>query len=224
MDKKVFLKLIICVFFILFVFTFVLSYQNKKIENISLKFERYTKGERILFLGDSITSRYDLNKYYTSHNTFNSGVGGNQTTDILNDLDNRVYKYNPTMVFLLIGTNDLVYSGLDNSSIKINIEEIVTKIHERFPDARIYLESIYPVDSNVNKEIVESRTNDNIKLLNSKIKNICDDGKCTYINMFDILKNKDGNMNRLYTVDGLHLSKFGYKVVTKELLKYIEEE
>ena len=32
------------------------------------------------------------------------------------------------------------------------------------------------------------------------------------------------NMNRLYTVDGLHLSKFGYKVVTKELLKYIEEE
>ena len=187
------------------------------------RLERYTYNkESIVFLGDSITSRCDLNKYFPNYNVYNSGIAGNMTKDILDNMENRVFVYNPTKVFILIGTNDLVYSGLDNDGIKNNIEEIINKIYEKNSNTKIYLESIYPVNNSLNKEIVETRTNDNIKDLNNKIEKICNN-KCTYINMYDNLTDKNGNMKRIYTVDGLHLNKIGYKVITNKLIKYLDE-
>ena len=162
------------------------------------RLERYTYNkESIVFLGDSITSRCDLNKYFPNYNVYNSGIAGNMTKDILDNMENRVFVYNPTKVFILIGTNDLVYSGLDNDGIKNNIEEIINKIYEKNSNTKIYLESIYPVNNSLNKEIVETRTNDNIKDLNNKIEKICNNNKCTYINMYDNLTDKNGNMKRI---------------------------
>ena len=34
---------------------------------------------------------------------------------------------------------------------------------------------------------------------------------------------KNGNMKRIYTVDGLHLNKIGYKAVASKLTKYLNE-
>ena len=204
----------------------LLCINEKKIINMNYKIEkieRYTYNkESIVFLGDSITSRCDLNKYFPNYNVYNSGIAGNMTKDILDNMENRVFVYNPTKVFILIGTNDLVYSGLDNDGIKNNIEEIINKIYEKNSNTKIYLESIYPVNNSLNKEIVETRTNDNIKDLNNKIEKICNN-KCTYINMYDNLTDKNGNMKRIYTVDGLHLNKIGYKVITNKLIKYLDE-
>ena len=192
---------------------------NSRLERL----ERYTYNkESIVFLGDSITSRCDLDKYFPNYNVYNSGIAGNMTKDILDNMENRVFVYNPTKVFILIGTNDLVYSGLDNDGIKNNIEEIINKIYEKNSNTKIYLESIYPVNNSINKEIVETRTNENIKDLNNKIEKICNN-KCTYINMYDNLTDKNGNMTRIYTVDGLHLNKIGYKVVASKLTKYLNE-
>lgn len=192
---------------------------NSRLERL----ERYTYNkESIVFLGDSITSRCDLNKYFPNYNVYNSGIAGNMTKDILDNMENRVFVYNPTKVFILIGTNDLVYSGLDNDGIKNNIEEIINKIYEKNSNIKIYIESIYPVNNSINKEIVETRTNENIKDLNNKIEKICNN-KCTYINMYDNLTDKNGNMKRIYTVDGLHLNKIGYKVITNKLIKYLDE-
>ena len=152
---------------------------NSRLERL----ERYTYNkESIVFLGDSITSRCDLDKYFPNYNVYNSGIAGNMTKDILDNIENRVFVYNPTKVFILIGTNDLVYSGLDNDGIKNNIKD-----------------------------------------LNNKKKKICNNNKCTYINMYDNLTDKNGNMKRIYTVDGLHLNKIGYKVVASKLTKYLNE-
>ena len=80
-----------------------------------------------LFLGDSITDFYDLDKYYDGLPVVNSGISGNTTEDILNDMKNRVYDYNPSKVFLLIGTNDLIHDiGVDD--IISNIEKIISEI------------------------------------------------------------------------------------------------
>ena len=80
----------------------------------SYKFIESTKKEEkstTLFLGDSITQRYKLDKYFFNYKTINSGVGGNTTNDILNDIDERVNKYNFDKVFLLVGINDLLWFG-----------------------------------------------------------------------------------------------------------------
>ena len=189
------------------------------------KKELERKAENIVFFGDSITDFYDLNKYYKGYNVVNSGISGNQTISLINEIKNRVYIYNPTKVFILIGTNDLVESNRTNEEIVENIEKIVNGIKENRPKAKIYVESIYPVNNTDNKKVVHSttktRSNKRIKKINILIKEMCKDNNIEYINLYDELVDKDGNLNIDYTKDGLHMSEEGYEVITKKLKKYL---
>ena len=174
-----------------------------------------------LFLGDSITYFYDLDKYYEGLPVVNSGIGGNTTEDILDDMNSRVYKYNPTKVFLLIGTNDLIHDKSVDDIVS-NIEEIISEIKNNRPQAEIYVESVYPVNDNLDEDMVDVRENDDIMKINDKIKKYCDDNNYTYINMYDKLLDDDGNFNEEYSDDGLHPNDRGYEVITKEIKKYLD--
>ena len=131
----------------------IIEDNKEKIEKIEDNYTNY------LFLGDSITDYYDLDKYYEGLPVINSGVSGNTTEDILNDMKARVYDYNPSKVFLLIGTNDLIHdSSVDD--IASNIEKIVNEINSNKPQAEIYVESVYPVNDNLDEDMVDVRNND----------------------------------------------------------------
>ena len=210
---------------------FVVSYNNlKKVKSrekvITKTVEKKVVDDNYLFLGDSITDFYDLDKYYEGLPVVNSGINGNRTTDILNDMKDRVYRYNPSKVFLLIGTNDII-DGKGNDEIIDNIKKIIELIKKNRPYAEIYLESIYPVNKTDNDKIslsmVSSRDNDQIIEINKKLKKYCDEKKITYIDLYSKLVNDEGNLKLDYTKEGLHLSDDGYKVVTEEISKYIKK-
>ena len=179
-----------------------------------------------LFLGDSITDYYDLDKYYEGYKVVNSGISGNQTSDILDDLQKRAYVYNPSTIFLLIGTNDYIHNKKEDETVN-NIKEIVEKLNKNLPNAKIYLESIYPVnntdDKKISKSMVSIRNNTSIKKINSELKKYCNDKNCTYLDMYSLLEDKDGNLKLEYTNEGLHMSDEGYEVITKELKKYMHK-
>ena len=188
---------------------------EKQIETLKENYTNY------LFLGDSITYYYDLDSYYDGLPVVNSGISGDTTEDILNDMTNRVYVYNPSKVFLLIGTNDL-NSNIEVDEVISNIEKIISDINKREPQTEIYVESIYPVNSNTNKRMVGSRNNDDIKTINESIKDYCTSNNYTYINMYDQLLDEDGNLKEEYSGDGLHLNGDGYNVVTDILKNYLD--
>lgn len=227
-NKLVLIILIISIFFNAF---FLL-----KINNLSLSIDdlnntiedKNGEMERLeddytnyLFLGDSITDFYDLDKYYEGLPVVNSGISGNTTEDILNDMKNRVYNYNPSKVFLLIGTNDLIHD-ISVDDIVSNIEKIVNEINSNEPQSEIYVESVYPVNDNLDEDMVDVRNNDDIMEINEEIKKYCDDNGYTYINMYDKLLDDDGNFNEEYTDDGLHPNSRGYEVITEEIKKYLD--
>jgi len=176
-----------------------------------------------VFLGDSITEFYELDDYFIGYNTVNSGIAGNFTTDLLKDLDNRVYIYNPSDVFLLIGTNDLT-NNETIEEIAENIKEIVEEINENRKYAKMHIISVLPVNSSVNKKIVSVRDNDDIKELNVLIKKYCDLNDIDYIDLYSKLVDEEDNLNEDYTEDGLHLNDDGYKIVTQELKKYMDRK
>ena len=183
---------------------------------------------KILFLGDSITERYNFKKYLPNHNIINSGIGGNLTTNILDDLDTRVYKYKPDKVFLLIGTNDIIYSDLSDKEIANNIKLIITSIKKELPKTKIYVQSIYPVNYKKYNKIyngnsLSKNNNKRIKNINKLIKTICSKNKCTYVDMYDSLEIFSDTLFKYYSTDGLHINKIGYKLITIKLLKYINE-
>lgn len=180
--------------------------------------------DNYLFLGDSITDYYALDKYYEDLPVVNSGISGNVTKDILDDIDNRVYKYNPSKVFLLIGTND-IQKDVDEKEIISNIEEIIEKIKKNRSSAEIYLESIYPV--NEDKSGAEKRKNSTIESINKELKEYCENSDVTYIDLFSKLIDKESATVKLdedYSDDGLHLTDEGYKIVTEEIKKYLGDK
>ena len=191
----------------------------------SYKFIVSTKKEQkstTLFLGDSITQRYKLDKYFFNYKTINSGVGGNTTNDILNDIDERVNKYNFDKVFLLVGINDLLFTTQTDEEIKNNIDKIIDSVYNKNPKSIVYLESVYPINTDINTDI-PAISNNRIKKLNKLLKKECNNNKCIYINMYDDLVDKNGKLKKIYTNDGIHLNKLGYTIVTKNLLSYIKD-
>ena len=181
-----------------------------------------TVSPNYLFLGDSITDFYDLEKYFPDDPVVNSGVGGNTTDDILEDMQQRVYQYNPSKVFLLIGTNDL-QDGKTPDEIFENIKRIVEGIQENRPEAKIYLESIYPLNRNFENSGAQDRHNEDIKEINKKIEEYCMEEDLTYIDLYSVLEDENGDLRAEYTNEGLHLSEEGYDIVTETLKKYLYE-
>ncbi len=198
-----------------------LTFDHEKISKTKQKLVQ-TPPENIVFLGDSITYGYDLEKFYEKRHVVNSGIGGNTTKDLLNDLDGRVYKYNPSKVFLLIGTNDYE-RDFSNDKIVTNIQKIIKKIKKNRNKAKIYVESIYPVNSSVDNSNIGKRNNKDFKKINKDIKKVCKKEKITYINMYDELLDEKKELRKEFTKDGLHLTDKGYEKVTFVLKKYIEE-
>ena len=167
--------------------------------------------------------------YYKNLPVVNSGTSGFRTTDILEHLYDYVYIYNPTKVFLLIGTNDIAFTDITNEDLVKNIAKIISEIKKNRAHSQIYVESIYPVNRNTNNDIVDAemvgnRKNERIQEINKEIKDLCKEKNIKYINMYDKLTDENGDLNLKYTVDGLHISDEGYKIITKVIMKYIEKE
>ena len=183
------------------------------------------KNENIVIFGDSITEYYPVDDIYDNYQIIGSGVSGYTTVDLLDRMVEMLYQYNPTKVFLLIGTNDIMTDTSDEKQEETvdNIKKISENIKKHRPNAKIYIESIYPVNRGLNKGMVNQRTNDAIKSMNKEIEKYCQKEKISYINMYDELTDNDGNFDKKYTTDGLHPSDIGYAKITKILLPYIYE-
>lgn len=201
--------------------------ENINSNKITEKTAEDYKKENIVFLGDSITDWCPFEELYEDYIPIvNSGKAGYRTFELLPELEELVYQYNPTKVFILIGTNDLnTHTGKD--ALVNNIEKMIKRIKKHRPKCKIYVQSIYPVnrtdDDKIDLEKVSKRENSEIKEVNKEIKVLCKKHNVTYINVFKHLTDEDGNLAIKYTKDGLHLNDLGYLKVTKILTPYVEE-
>ena len=181
--------------------------------------------DNIVFLGDSITHFYPIEYYYKDIPVVNSGREGYKTVDILDKMNDLVYKYNPSKVFLTIGVNDIKYNTIPQEDVIKNIKEIIKEIKENRPKAKIYVESIYPIntsdDSRINRVAVETRSQDEIRNINKELKEELKNTDVTFIDLYDELLDENNMLKLDYTKDGVHLTNKGYVKITSKLLKYI---
>ena len=201
---------------IMCVFLLVIYFKYPKIKYKTVN--KVVMDENIVFVGDSITYMYDLNKYYDGYNVVNNGIDGEFTWGVLDDLKDRIYKYNPSKVVLLIGTND-IYKNKSVDEISDNVDKIIKGIKTNRTYAEIYLVSLLPVnrtsDDIINLNMVKNRTNEMIMEINNKYQEIAKKYNITYIDLYSKLIDDDGNLKLDYTKEGLHLNDNGYKVITR---------
>lgn len=178
--------------------------------------------DNYLFVGDFYTDKFNFDnldyKYVKE-------CGEDYTTDdILNDMKNKIYLYNPSIVFIQLGINDLD-SGKSEDDIVDNISKIIDGIKENRPYAKIYIESLYPINKDVDDfddDILDDEIdNELISSLNSKIKKITEEKKVNYLDIYSFIS-EDNKLSDKYSDNGIYLNEDGYMKILKEIKRVVE--
>ena len=115
------------------------SYHNEKCKEFANENLTFSKGQ-IVFLGDSITDLCELDVYYEDLELklYNRGISGDTTVDLKNRLDVSAFEIEPSIIVLMIGTNDINW-GRSTNAIMETYEEIVSEIYNRLPNVKLYV-------------------------------------------------------------------------------------
>ena len=177
--------------------------------------------DNYLFIGDFHTERFNFDDY--DYHYVKVSEKELTTRKTLDDLKGKIYKYNPSIIFIQLGIIDL---DEDKSVDEIidNLREIVEKVNENRPYSEIYVESLYPINKDVddyNDKII-SKDIDNKKIIevNDKIKELVKEKKINYLDLFSVLS-EDDKLKDNYTDNGVELNDNGYKEIRKEIDKIV---
>lgn len=199
--------------------------QTKK-DNFTFLSEKYCRKGQTVFVGDSITEIYNLSDLFdeytekTSLAVYNRGISGDTSNRLLERIRENVTSIEPSNIVMLIGTND-INAGSGTELTAKNVEQILDIIKRDCPDAKVILQAIYPVNKSLNSGMVGIRTNEDIKIINEKLKALAQQKHVTFADFTELLSDENGNFNAEYTYDGLHPNAKGFAVVTQELLKLL---
>jgi len=171
----------------------------------------------IIFLGNSITDNCEWSELFQNPKIKNRGIGGDDTDGVLERLD-EIVSSKPEKVFMLIGTNDLAY-GKSVEHVLDNTRLILDEISTASPATKIYVHSVLPVDDAVHY----TRKNSDIILINQELEKLVKERGLVYIDLFPEFVDKNGILDKNYSLDGLHLNGEGYLLWKKIINGYVNE-
>lgn len=197
------------------------EYYDSKVAAYALENYNYSKGQ-IVFIGDSITDGYHLDKYYSDLDkaTYNRGIGGDTTDGVAGRLQTSLYDIAPSKVVLMIGINDINVK-VENSVILANYQRILDGIKTNLPDTMLYTMSILPMHDKVPGYINLDKNTQTIMTINSQIKVMSEERGYQYIDMFSNVADENNHMKKEYSEDGIHLIDAGFQVWTNLVKPYL---
>jgi lysophospholipase L1-like esterase len=162
----------------------------------------------IVFIGDSHTQQFELAELFHTTKIKNRGINYDTALGVIHRL-NSITNLKPSKIFIEIGINDL-NSGLTEKQVSININDLILKIKTQCPLSKIYLESVLPTKSLINK----------INNLNKLLVHVAVSDGITFIDL-DPYFSDNGLKKQYDSGDGIHLSGNGYLKWRDVLVKYL---
>ncbi len=166
---------------------------NKKLQNKKL----------IVFIGDSITKRFNLSEYFPNKPIINRGIYSDTTVGLLKRLSSSLEGLTIDKIFILIGYNDL--SIRSNKKIVQNIRTILKQVKAK----EIYLQSILPVDHGW------SDLNTRINAINRELITLCAETGARYLDIHSLFQSQKGGIRPELSTDGVHPNGAGYQIWQK---------
>ena len=208
--------------FFLFLFSSFLFLRNYLLEKEPVPIEKDVVKEKViddnyLFVGDSHTDDMDFPTFDFSYPCVRVSSSKMKTSDILKDMRRKIYNYNPSAVILELGQEDLLQEETDKTILS-NIEEIIKEIQINRPNAKIYVESLYPVNLDFEDQDIDEEIPSRIVQLNKKLKERAENLDVTYLDLFSLLA-QDNQLKKEYTDDGISLNEKGYEAIYAFLKK-----
>jgi len=170
----------------------------------------------LLFIGSStIRGWKTLAQDFPKHKVINRGFGGSEIVDATHFLDRIVFPYEPKMIFLRAGGNDLV-AGKSVEQVFAGYKEFVEKVQKKLPKTDIVFISLSPT-------ILRLKQADKEKSLNNMVVEfIRDKPRLKYIETYDMVLGADGQPRAdLLLPDKLHFNADGYKLLAERVRPFL---
>lgn len=190
------------------------DFKNVKVSKSSVNtvpisiYKEYFKED--LFIGDSITEELKYYKFLYDNNVF-SKIGLN--TDTLRKLiPDENFGIEPKNIYLMMGLNDSVFVKTEEK-FKERYLAMLDALQAKFPDAKIYLQAIFPVSKALDEKEDARVNNTKINSFNEVIKTIASERGLDYLDFSYLLKENED----YFEPDGMHLKSKFHKVWLNEV-------
>ena len=183
-------------------------------------------GSEVVFIGDSITHFLENSEVWKKHlavapyNALNLGFSADRTEHVLWRLDHgELDGFTAKVIVLMIGTNNTGHFNRNDETpvdTIIGVNEVIRKIRQKQPKAKIVLHPIFPRGE---KPTDEKRVRNEI--VNESIRQLADGQTIFLCDFNDFLTETDGTLSKEVFPDLLHPGPKGQKIWVKAVLPLI---
>lgn len=161
------------------------------------------QGDRRLsiMVGDSLSLWFPSDRLPTGQLWLNQAISGENTRAIFHRLPAFDVAH-PQAIYVMAGVNDLKQGATDNE-ILWNLRQIVRRLQQAHPNARVIVQSILPTRTTL---VPGNR----IGWLNQRLAAIAKQDGAMFLDLYSQFTDADGNLRSELTTDGLHLNANGY--------------
>jgi len=186
-----------------------------------------TQPYRVMFLGNSITERFETDapdvwrQHMVPRRVLNAGVSGDRTEHLLWRLQHgNLAGPPPAAAVVLIGTNDLTNGGNGRTAEQVaeGIRANLLYLRQHLPNTRILLLGLLPRASSPERPLRRGTVE-----VNRLIESCGDNRMVTYADLGGDLLDRDGRLNRDISPDLLHFSPLGYARLVRRLDPLIDD-
>ena len=121
--------------------------------------------------------------------------------DQLDEQIESVAQINPQVIFLAYGMNDIIATRGDTDEFVKQYDELFKKLQEKLPDAKIFVNSIFPVQE---QEIEREPAYKNLDQYNEALHSLCDKRQIAFIDNTELVSDS------YYEEDGVHFKESFY--------------
>lgn len=184
-----------------------------------------TGERRVVFLGDSITDRWNLAASFPGKSYVNRGIGSQVTSQMLLRFHQDVVALKPSAVVILAGINDI--QGFLQRETPEQIEtnwEAMADLADAH-GIKVVFGAVLPVNNYTPaaKDVVKERNPDEIRMLNTWLRGFCRQRGYVYADYYSPLADARGLMAAGFTEDGVHPLDNGYAVMAPIAERAIEK-
>lgn len=172
----------------------------------------------VLFIGSSSIRLWKtLAADFPNHRVINRGFGGSQIIDSVNYFDRIVRPYQPSLIVLYAGGND-INAGKSASQVAADFRAFAQKVRTTLPSTRLAYISIAPNPARWAQIERVRAANREIEAFIGK------DQHLRYINTHAHMLNADGLPKAdIFVSDRLHMNAEGYRIWTRVVAPYLED-
>jgi lysophospholipase L1-like esterase len=181
--------------------------------------------KRVVFIGDSITDRWNLARSFPGQPYVNRGIGSQVTPQLVLRFHQDVIALQPAVVVILAGVNDV--QGFLQQETALQIEANFEAMAEmaRAHGIRVVIGSILPVNNYTEaaRNVVAERHPEELRAINRWLREYCRQTGCIYADYYAAMIDSRGLMRKDLTADGIHPNAEGYALMVPIARRAIAE-